>query len=187
MSPWSPHFSIRPITLKVEYHVCDRYQYPITFTKCYCTSEWSYMAGRPAYLSVSVRSIVPTEADVAALPHFGRQRLQLTKFLGSGAFGEVFEGVARDIHREDSGNTRVAVKVSSMPEACIIKFPIVLSPPEVVCHPKPTPRYVHTWRTHVHVCGQIQHRPSSIAIITSTFFFFQIYLFLTVRIRSNLL
>ena len=123
MSPWSPHFSIRPITFKVQYHVYDRYQYPITFTKCYCTSEWSYMAGRPAYLSVSVRSIVPTEADVAALPHFGRQRLQLTKFLGSGAFGEVFEGVARDIHREDSGNTRVAVKVSSMPEACIMKCP----------------------------------------------------------------
>ena len=35
----------------------------------------------------------------------------LTKFLGSGAFGEVFEGVAKNILSENSGETRTAVKV----------------------------------------------------------------------------
>ena len=59
-------------------------------------------------------SIVPTEEDIASLPHFGRHQLILTKFLGSGAFGEVFEGLAANILSEDSGNTKVAVKVSKM-------------------------------------------------------------------------
>ncbi len=55
-------------------------------------------------------SIVPTEEDVRALPHFRRDQLTLTKFLGSGAFGEVFEGIARNISNK-AGETRVAVKV----------------------------------------------------------------------------
>ena len=59
-------------------------------------------------------SIIPTDEDVEALPHFPRENLQLEKFLGSGAFGEVYEGVARNILTETSGDTRVAVKVIIM-------------------------------------------------------------------------
>ncbi|XP_022081965.1 proto-oncogene tyrosine-protein kinase ROS-like [Acanthaster planci] len=44
------------------------------------------------------------------LPIFPRERLKLITFLGSGAFGEVFEGLALNIHGPDSGETRVAVK-----------------------------------------------------------------------------
>ncbi|ELU14564.1 hypothetical protein CAPTEDRAFT_134203, partial [Capitella teleta] len=55
-------------------------------------------------------SVVPTDADVAALPHFRRDQLALTKFLGSGAFGEVFQGAAKNILSEASGETKVAVK-----------------------------------------------------------------------------
>ena len=52
-----------------------------------------------------------TDEDIAALPHFRRDQLTLTHFLGSGAFGEVFEGVAKDILSDRSGETRTAVKV----------------------------------------------------------------------------
>ncbi|KAK2186839.1 hypothetical protein NP493_187g02000 [Ridgeia piscesae] len=55
-------------------------------------------------------NIVPTDEDIAALPHFHRDQLTLTKFLGSGAFGEVFEGIARNIITSTSGETKVAVK-----------------------------------------------------------------------------
>ncbi|XP_041462200.1 proto-oncogene tyrosine-protein kinase ROS-like [Lytechinus variegatus] len=44
------------------------------------------------------------------LPIFQRERLKLITFLGSGAFGEVFEGSALDILGSNSGETRVAVK-----------------------------------------------------------------------------
>jgi proto-oncogene tyrosine-protein kinase ROS len=56
-------------------------------------------------------SIIPTDADIAALPHFRRDQLTLSKFLGSGAFGEVFQGIATNIISEESGDTSVAVKV----------------------------------------------------------------------------
>lgn len=59
----------------------------------------------------SIDSIIPTDDDIAALPHCRRDQLMLTKFLGSGAFGEVFEGLARNILGDDSGKTKVAVKV----------------------------------------------------------------------------
>jgi len=52
-----------------------------------------------------------TVEDVASLQHFTRDQIKLTMFLGSGAFGEVFEGVATNILSEDSGCTKVAVKV----------------------------------------------------------------------------
>ncbi|XP_061176227.1 proto-oncogene tyrosine-protein kinase ROS-like isoform X2 [Saccostrea echinata] len=55
-------------------------------------------------------NMVPTDSDIAALPHFRRDQLMLTKFLGSGAFGEVFEGVAKNILDDNSGKTKVAVK-----------------------------------------------------------------------------
>ena len=58
--------------------------------------------------------MVPTDDDIAALPHFRRDQLVLCKFLGSGAFGEVFEGLAKNIINETSGDTKVAVKVSEI-------------------------------------------------------------------------
>lgn len=58
-----------------------------------------------------ISSIVPTDDEIAALPHFRRDQLVLCKFLGSGAFGEVFEGLAKNILNESSGDTRCAVKV----------------------------------------------------------------------------
>lgn len=39
-----------------------------------------------------------------------RDQISLNKFLGSGAFGEVFEGKAKGVN-EDNVETRVAVKV----------------------------------------------------------------------------
>eukprot|EP00057_Strongylocentrotus_purpuratus_P021715 XP_011676189.1 PREDICTED: proto-oncogene tyrosine-protein kinase ROS [Strongylocentrotus purpuratus] len=44
------------------------------------------------------------------LPIFQRERLKLITFLGSGAFGEVFEGSALDILGDGTGEARVAVK-----------------------------------------------------------------------------
>ncbi|XP_053397738.1 proto-oncogene tyrosine-protein kinase ROS-like isoform X2 [Mercenaria mercenaria] len=55
-------------------------------------------------------NIIPTDDEIAALPHFRRDQLVLCKFLGSGAFGEVFEGIAKNIINESSGDTRCAVK-----------------------------------------------------------------------------
>ncbi|XP_073955418.1 receptor protein-tyrosine kinase sevenless isoform X2 [Choristoneura fumiferana] len=51
----------------------------------------------------------PSDAELASLPHIRREQITLTKFLGSGAFGEVFEGVARHID-SSSADTKVAVK-----------------------------------------------------------------------------
>ncbi|KAJ2951162.1 hypothetical protein O0L34_g5554 [Tuta absoluta] len=51
----------------------------------------------------------PTDAELATLPHIRREQITLTKFLGSGAFGEVFEGVARQINGTTT-DTKVAVK-----------------------------------------------------------------------------
>ncbi|XP_060592485.1 proto-oncogene tyrosine-protein kinase ROS-like isoform X2 [Ruditapes philippinarum] len=55
-------------------------------------------------------NLIPTDDEIAALPHFRRDQLVLCKFLGSGAFGEVFEGIAKNIINESSGDTRCAVK-----------------------------------------------------------------------------
>ncbi|KAL8573555.1 hypothetical protein ACOMHN_047826 [Nucella lapillus] len=56
-----------------------------------------------------VSSIILTDEEVASLPHVCRDQLDLTQFLGSGAFGEVYEGVARDI-RPDAAAIKCAVK-----------------------------------------------------------------------------
>ena len=47
-------------------------------------------------------SIKPINAEIETLPHCMRENLTLTKILGRGAFGEVFEGRIE---------TKVAVKV----------------------------------------------------------------------------
>lgn len=46
-----------------------------------------------------------------SLPSFPREDLQLCVFLGSGAFGEVYQGSAKDILGPRTGTQNVAVKV----------------------------------------------------------------------------
>ncbi|NXQ82134.1 ROS1 kinase, partial [Nyctibius grandis] len=55
-------------------------------------------------------SILPSQAEIESLPAFPRDKLNLHKLLGSGAFGEVYEGTAVDIHADGSGESKVAVK-----------------------------------------------------------------------------
>lgn len=71
-------------------------------------------------------SIVPTDEEVAALPHVCRDKLDLTQFLGSGAFGEVYEGVAHDILDNGSEPVKCAVKVSQ-----IVQLKFILNVPKV--------------------------------------------------------
>ncbi|NWR30243.1 ROS1 kinase, partial [Tachuris rubrigastra] len=53
---------------------------------------------------------LPSEAEIESLPAFPRDKLNLHKLLGSGAFGEVYEGIAVDILANGSGESKVAVK-----------------------------------------------------------------------------
>nr|P00529.1 RecName: Full=Tyrosine-protein kinase transforming protein ros [UR2 sarcoma virus] len=55
-------------------------------------------------------STLPSQAEIESLPAFPRDKLNLHKLLGSGAFGEVYEGTALDILADGSGESRVAVK-----------------------------------------------------------------------------
>ncbi|NWS95224.1 ROS1 kinase, partial [Mionectes macconnelli] len=53
---------------------------------------------------------LPSQAEIESLPAFPRDKLNLHKLLGSGAFGEVYEGTAVDILADGSGESKVAVK-----------------------------------------------------------------------------
>ncbi|XP_025097919.1 proto-oncogene tyrosine-protein kinase ROS-like isoform X4 [Pomacea canaliculata] len=55
-------------------------------------------------------SIIPTDEEIAKLPHVCREKLDLTQFLGSGAFGEVYEGVVHDVLPDRPGPVKCAVK-----------------------------------------------------------------------------
>ncbi|PKU45078.1 proto-oncogene tyrosine-protein kinase ros [Limosa lapponica baueri] len=55
-------------------------------------------------------SALPSQAEIESLPAFPRDKLNLHKLLGSGAFGEVYEGTAVDILADGSGESKVAVK-----------------------------------------------------------------------------
>ncbi|XP_064364986.1 proto-oncogene tyrosine-protein kinase ROS isoform X3 [Dromaius novaehollandiae] len=55
-------------------------------------------------------SILPSPAEIELLPAFPRDKLNLHKLLGSGAFGEVYEGTAVDILADGSGESKVAIK-----------------------------------------------------------------------------
>lgn len=57
---------------------------------------------------------IPTDREIAMLPHIRREHITLTKFLGSGAFGEVFEGKAKNLPGSRGVETRVAVKVKAI-------------------------------------------------------------------------
>jgi len=50
-----------------------------------------------------------TDSEVALLPHIRRDQITMTEFLGSGAFGEVYEGLVQEDNGD--GETRVAIKV----------------------------------------------------------------------------
>ncbi|XP_035208124.1 proto-oncogene tyrosine-protein kinase ROS-like, partial [Stegodyphus dumicola] len=52
---------------------------------------------------------LPSDEELITLPHIQRDKIILTKFLGSGAFGEVFEGVVFDLN-EDEPYLKIAVK-----------------------------------------------------------------------------
>lgn len=58
-------------------------------------------------------STLPSQAEIELLPAFPRDKLNLHKLLGSGAFGEVYEGTAVDILADGSGESKVAVKVTT--------------------------------------------------------------------------
>ena len=53
---------------------------------------------------------VVSDEDLAMIPKIKRSQITLTKFLGSGAFGEVFEGGVKELDSEDGVETRIAVK-----------------------------------------------------------------------------
>ncbi|XP_037056259.1 LOW QUALITY PROTEIN: proto-oncogene tyrosine-protein kinase ROS [Peromyscus leucopus] len=53
---------------------------------------------------------LPTQEEIESLPAFPREQLSLRLLLGSGAFGEVYEGTAVDILGAGSGEIKVAVK-----------------------------------------------------------------------------
>lgn len=49
-----------------------------------------------------------TDADIAFLPQIRREQIKMSCFLGSGAFGEVYEGCVYNVANEP--DTRVAIK-----------------------------------------------------------------------------
>ncbi|XP_006026224.1 proto-oncogene tyrosine-protein kinase ROS isoform X2 [Alligator sinensis] len=53
---------------------------------------------------------LPTPGETESLPAFPREKLNLHKLLGTGAFGEVYEGTAVDIMAAGSRESKVAVK-----------------------------------------------------------------------------
>lgn len=63
-------------------------------------------------LFLSAFSVLPIHKEIETLPAFPRERLKLQRLLGSGAFGEVYEGVIVAEHNTSGmAETRVAVKV----------------------------------------------------------------------------
>lgn len=52
-----------------------------------------------------------TDSDIASLPQIKREQLSIDEFLGSGAFGEVYEGIVRNV---DESDIKVAIKVSQV-------------------------------------------------------------------------
>jgi proto-oncogene tyrosine-protein kinase ROS len=53
---------------------------------------------------------LPTDEELALIPKIKRSQITLTKFLGSGAFGEVFEGLVKDAEGSDGLEIKIAVK-----------------------------------------------------------------------------
>lgn len=57
-------------------------------------------------------SMILIDSDIVVFFYFRRDQLMLIKFLGSGVFGEVFEGVVKNIFDDNLGKIKVVVKVS---------------------------------------------------------------------------
>lgn len=53
-----------------------------------------------------------SDADIALLPHINWSQITLLNFLGSGAFGEVYEGMLK--HEDQEEMEKVAIKVSEI-------------------------------------------------------------------------
>lgn len=53
-----------------------------------------------------------SDADIALLPHINWNQVSLLNFLGSGAFGEVYEGLLK--HEDCEQPEKVAIKVCYM-------------------------------------------------------------------------
>jgi proto-oncogene tyrosine-protein kinase ROS len=53
---------------------------------------------------------LPSDEELALIPKIKRSQITLTKFLGSGAFGEVFEGLVKDAEGSDGLEMKIAVK-----------------------------------------------------------------------------
>ncbi|CAG0880734.1 unnamed protein product [Darwinula stevensoni] len=58
----------------------------------------------------------PTDEEIALLPRIAKEDITLTHFLGSGAFGEVYEGVARNVQGFGPQLIKVAIKQSATME-----------------------------------------------------------------------
>ena len=52
----------------------------------------------------------PTDEELEIIPKIKRCQITLTKFLGSGAFGEVYEGQVQELNSEDGESVKIAVK-----------------------------------------------------------------------------
>lgn len=55
-------------------------------------------------------SDLPTDEELSSLPQVQRDQIILTKFLGSGAFGEVFEGIVYRLN-DEAPSLKIAIKV----------------------------------------------------------------------------
>lgn len=55
-------------------------------------------------------SDLPTDEELSSLPQVQRNQIILTKFLGSGAFGEVFEGIVYGLN-DVTPSLKIAIKV----------------------------------------------------------------------------
>ena len=63
----------------------------------------------------------PTDEELDIIPKIKRCQITLTKFLGSGAFGEVYEGQVQDLNSDDGECTKIAVK--TLRKGKILLFP----------------------------------------------------------------
>lgn len=70
-------------------------------------------------------SMTLSDADIALLPQISWNRLTLLRFLGSGAFGEVYEGQLQG--ENEAQPQRVAIKVEEKKINCCL--PLLMIPP----------------------------------------------------------
>lgn len=83
-------------------------------TQFHCTVD-DFIASKSIeciHLYINADSAIPAQREIESLPVFPRDCLKLQRLLGSGAFGEVYEGITTGSRITDVGSEmRVAVKV----------------------------------------------------------------------------